>query len=720
MSPRAAQTSLVLSTLLVLTAAVVLAIGGPRGTADVLDVAAPLVAGLVSAGRTLRETASALVGLRPILLVALVIAVVRFRARAMESPAGWLLAAMGFGWLGEWYLLDRHWALGTTSFLAGALLVVLRPAPRTAPPPVGGVLEAALGLVLLATFVLGCLWALDVRPDLGWDEIAFVTAARSKLDDVHPEHVLIYPLVRFEAQAVPLFLQTLALRGLEGGVLAVRVASVIAGTAALAVAAVVLRPRLGATVTLWMLAVAPFTPLQLAYSRLGEYVIYSVLHAALAFAMLLRFRDRPTWAAAVGLGVLVGGALYLYQLSWFVPVLVGLIVLGWPACWRTGATRARLAAAALTALLVTAPGFLYLREGLAAVGAQSFDRAVWRPDTAPAHERGTTLLLPPDRRTEDDVKGVAATLRTRGLKALVLPAQGHRLLLVRGTRDRVLPARDELRTAGWVELRQNSLVRYSAWYNLRAVLRHAFYEPIFDLRLIDVPILNPLLAPLLVLGLVEAARRAGAVRWAVAAWLVGAALLPGVAAGVFPRRLILLLPLAYAVTALPLAALTEALRAGPSSMRLAGAVLAVLLFGAVASTNAELYFEHWDWGNGPRNASRLRLLRLLDTLPPDEVVGVGPAVGATPQYVESYRRGVHPDRPARQMLASRTFAPAEIRRLSCRPGVPVTWVLPTAARELGTMHTVAKEFAADVREDGPFTVFRLRAEGTACAPAGAR
>ena len=107
--------------------------------------------------------------------------------------------------------------------------------------------------------------------------------------------------------------------------------------------------------------------------------------------------------AALWLGALLGASLYAYQLSWFVPVLCGLCVLSRPALLRRPRGLVLAGTALATALAVSLPGFLLLRDGLGQVLAQTGNKATW-------HEGGrdptgspvvVTLIAPDDRDVYD-------------------------------------------------------------------------------------------------------------------------------------------------------------------------------------------------------------------------------------------------------------------------------------------------------------------------------
>src|SRR5262245_294072 len=154
-----------------------------------------------------------------------------------------------------------------------------------------------------------------------------------QLGALPPGQILVYSLARFQGAPIPLALHAAALRLTDNGIVSLRLVSVVAATLALGTAAIAVRERLGAGGVLWMLGLAILCPLYLAYGRLAEYVALSLPHAALAFALLLRFEDRRDVASAAVLGVVLGLSIYLYQESWFVPPLVAATFLIRPDTW---------------------------------------------------------------------------------------------------------------------------------------------------------------------------------------------------------------------------------------------------------------------------------------------------------------------------------------------------------------------------------------------------
>jgi hypothetical protein len=198
---------------------------------------------------------------------------------------------------------------------------------------------------------------------------------------------------------------------------------------------------------------------------------------------------------------------------------------------------------------------------------------------------------------------------------------------------------------------------------------------------------------------------------ALVVWTIGGAVLPSVVAGVFPRRMVLMLPFAYVLAALPVVELGRALWNRRSWGRVAAVGLAFVLFVAVASTNATLYFRHWDWAGARDDVSKLRLLRILETLPPEEIVilpKLFPSV--TGEGVPDYWRVLYPDRPARRLViaASEAADAVEMRRLSCAQATPFTWIVPSAPGPWATaVAAIAGGYRHTTEARGPFSVVRM-------------
>jgi len=264
-------------------------------------------------------------------------------------------------------------------------------------------LERSVGVerffaVVLAVFAVLCLYRIETDPNLYFDEIAYLRAARMFAGQIAVGRILgspeyeIYVYDQFAAQAIPLALQAAGVAALGSDVVATRLVSFAASAVALLGAALLLRPRLGSSATAWMLAFAVGAPLVVIYSRAGHYIALSMLYSVAIFGCLLWLRRRwdAPWALATGL--LLAASLYQYQLSWFVPVFAALAFAVSPDLWKRPGVLRVAGCVAGAAVAVAAPGWLWLETGLAAVNAQTFDRAVWNePGSGAAGAEAATL-----------------------------------------------------------------------------------------------------------------------------------------------------------------------------------------------------------------------------------------------------------------------------------------------------------------------------------------
>jgi hypothetical protein len=211
-------------------------------------------------------------------------------------------------------------------------------------------------------------------------------------------------------------------------------------------------------------------------------------------------------------------------------------------------------------------------------------------------------------------------------------------------------------------------------------LRQLFFAPhvSFVSHLVDVPIVNPLLAPLLVLGAIEAwRRRREPGPRLLLVWCGAAVLLPTAVTDSLPRRLVLALPWLYALMALAFVALAAALgRKLPAARRLAlpaSALVAVLAW----SSGAHLFFAHWydRFGAGVRAPDGLVVVRAAKAAAPDGAVGLLPALARHRSLIERHDPGRFAQGPRRVLVAANTSADT-LRRASCEAGLPLHWIGP--------------------------------------------
>ena len=218
------------------------------------------------------------------------------------------------------------------------------------------------------------------------------------------------------------------------------------------------------------------------------------------------------------------------------------------------------------------------------------------------------------------------------------------------------------------------------------------------------PDLNPILAPLLVLGLIEAwRRRREPTMRLLLIWVTGGLLLPAAVAGAAPRRCFLALPFAQTLMALPLLAVAEALR--PRLRAAAGAALLV----AAAATGVHLYFEHWNdhLAACPR-AGLLELVRVLkaDRSDAPVLIPTGLVYHGDLGLANELLGGIDQDgpNPGRwvQVTRRRSLGPGQLRSLSCRQPTPFSWVVPEDRELLARFEPLGRDFTLEQRREGNY------------------
>lgn len=260
-----------------------------------------------------------------------------------------------------------------------------------------------------------------------------------------------------------------------------------------------------------------------------------------------------------------------------------------------------------------------------------------------------------------------------------------------------------LRWSGWTI---EAIVGQGVWRGLAEVLRRLFYAPGIESlgRHLETPILNPLLAPLLVIGILQALqlRRLPAVRLALV-WGVGALLLPAMLGGVAPRRCVLAIPWACFLMTLPILRVGELLAVRGRGGKVAAAIWAGLLCIAVASTGVYRSFRLWgqtDPTASPR-PSALRIVKVVNSLPSDLDVLTPGLHRVTADYLRRVTRGkvavVAPEHPL----------PSQIRAISCARVPPFVWLTPDAEPDSARFGTLARSFEIEVEKRGAYLVHRI-------------
>ncbi|MGE4606397.1 MAG: hypothetical protein AAEJ52_06620, partial [Myxococcota bacterium] len=460
-------------------------------------------------------------------------------------------------------------------------------------------------------------------------------------------------------------------------------------------------------VVLCMGAMCAVAPLFLLYSRAGLYISISVLHGSACVAVMLWLVDRWKPFPAVVLGALLGGALYFYQLSWFTPVMVALIIVLSPELRaREGATR--LAVIALAAgVAVAVPGLIVFRAGIDDVNSQTFDRAVWtRVDDS---RMRAALVIPPVEGEQTAIAGYQSRFRSDRLKVkLAETGRGRRVVTLEGAKGPAEAAIEAAGAFGWQVFddpwRLDSLAD-----RIPAMLAIWTFSPSAESagRWVSGPLLNPIVIPLVLFGLISVGRRWR--EWPLRLlwiWVVAGALLPAAIGGVVPRRAVLALPFIYAVAAYPVVALATALPAARLANRVASGIGVIALLGVLTLTNAFVYFHSWDeriadYAGAPEI---LEFAELLAEIPEGETVLI-------PQMFKSYqmelvRGSVQPDRVVEVPTARHREG---IQAASCGQQIPFSWIIVDIPDEVEKFRVLELDFLYRGETQRGFRVLKVSA-----------
>lgn len=687
----------------------------------------PVVERLIDAGGAIAGWSIALERFRvPLLLLVTLGLAVRLRKGVGRGGATVPLLVVVVAWIGQSFLLQQRLELGIPLLaLSAALYWQWGPSRRGSlgGPPIA--LELVLLLLFLGAAAVACLHRIDVYPQLYYDEIAYLKAARMGLGQLEPGAILshggtsVYSYEQFRSQTAPFLMHVTAIAALGPGVLPLRLVSVIAVVAALLLAVWVLRSQLGAWATLGMVALAGVAPLSLIYGRTGLYISVSVLHGVAVFAALQGLIERWNARRAALLGALLGGSLYFYQLSWFVPILALLAVLACPELTRRAGARRLAVVVALSAGLVALPGLLAFRSGLRDVNAQTFDRAVWnRID--PSRPRAA-LAIPAADATPAGIQEFAERFRSPQLRIdREDSGRGRAVLLLNGEASLVEHGLVAAREAGWLVL--DDPWRLDAiWERIPAMLARIFYAPSPESagRWVEGPLLNPIVSPLVLLGLVVAAKRRRELPMRLLlVWVVAGGLLPAAIGGVMPRRTVLMLPFVYGVAALPVLEIGALIR---RRGRVAAAVFGGAIFALVCGivlTNGFRYFRIWDErvADYPGAPQILEFNRLLTELGGEQVVLL-PRMFKDHQMMLLEERA-RPDRAAVIEEPGATTAEG-IRKASCRHQTPFAWVTADTSAERAKFGVLDRDFLYRSETRGQYRVLHVGVrKRDGCVPGG--
>jgi hypothetical protein len=266
------------------------------------------------------------------------------------------------------------------------------------------------------------------------------------------------------------------------------------------------------------------------------------------------------------------------------------------------------------------------------------------------------------------------------------------------------------------------------WSNLHAAFQRLFVGPGLEewFRFVDAPLVNPVLAPLLVLGVLHGFRRWES-PWLrlLTVWVIGGALLPPIVGGVLPRRSLLMLPAAFGLIGLVLDELTTALAQVGRSGRVAGAVLGMALVVAVTTTDAATFFRRWNEGwdaNRPgvlklrraikyASGARRILLALDPVRDPDPHliyfahVEDDPVSGFRPPQRRRRRRGT--PAPPPESMPSPVPTAIEIRDRSCATEKPLVWIASDTEPYRAAFDALRGRFVYTEESHGPYRLYRV-------------
>ena len=625
------------------------------------------------------------------------LAILSLRNPAPDAPSR-LFAALALGLCAQVLGTSGSEGLALLLYAAAAALWGWRRAPG-APPQEPRRATPALWLVALAVYSAFALHELDVHPGLHFDEIAYLQAGHMWRGALAPGPIDtplfdLYTYDRFRAQPLPLALHGLALTLLHPSLVALRLASVAIGAVGLWIAASTLRRSCGDAVATWTLVLVGASPLFLYYHRTGFYIAVSVLHGVLCFAALSRFARRADVGSAVGLGGLVGIGAGLYQISWFVPGILAavLCLAGRDALRRSG--RTAIAWGAVAALVAALP-LLAFPGALGTLIPQTLVKsAAFRPE-APSLSGALTLLPDStDATTAETLRGIA--LAHAGSAALKQSRRGRSVLAVTGSPESVAMALSALEQRG-ARVLADSAERDRPFAGAARALRRMFFAPhvSFVNQVVDVPIVNALLAPLLVLGVVEAWRRRREIGPRILlVWSLAAVLLPTAVTDALPRRLVLALPWLYALMALALCALGAALERTLPAARRRGLPISLALAVLCWGTGAHLYFAHWfdRFGPGVEGPEGLAVVRAVKAAEAGAAVGLLPALMRHRSFVARLDPGPFGDPPRRLISAPNASADA-LRRATCEAGLPAHWIGPDRRDVARAFDELSSDFA---------------------------
>lgn len=689
----------------------------------------PLAIGGAAVERVSSVTHAVVRVVRLPMLLLLVLTALSLRRREGAALDVELLAiALGLAGVAQSYLLDWQGWKGLGVYVVALGVYLARPRSQPAAPATLSVrLELGALLAMLGLFLIAGLYRLDLYPPVAFDEVAYLAAARQELGEATDAMQMprVYPFEHFHAQIIPLLIDAGAVALLPSGLLPLRLVSVTLGAVGLLCAALALRGRLGPLPTLLALTLTGISPLLLTHARLSGYFSVTFLHGVLCFWALLRFCERRDRMSAMVLGGLVGSSLYLYQLSWFIPVFCTAVLALRPEIRRHGPARRALLSALAVGLVVVAPA-LGMRHDLAAVSDRTFDgRAIWAGGLdRKAPEIGLTIVMTRTALSSESMDALVARLETAGVSVVrtreplrpdrvrvLTDATGrdHTIVRIGGFPAGVARVVDELRREGARTL-FTSLEHRSPIGRLQEMLSQLLLGPHIDesAAFLDGPVLHPLLAPLVFLGLAAALRRRQEpLMTALLVWVVGGALLPAVIGGPYPRRTLLMLPFCYALAALTLIEVMTLLMKGRAFVL----PVSFALVAYLALAGSQLY-HHGRFGpvrddaRHPGPAATIPLLELAKTvkaLPREERM----LIPGSHRWALRFLRGV--ERETRVDVRPDATSVARVREISCAQALPFAWIALDDPEQNALLSGLQKEFSIETRARHGYRVHLIAA-----------
>lgn len=717
----------------------------PGAQHPLLNQLVPLIDSLTRLGELL--TGGVIPRVAPIVTVTLFVVALTLLAQESAARSECLLFAAAIAGASLTYgtLLSGRSVIATIAAFA-TILVYKRCARITfekspAPPRHGEALGLCAAITVFA--VLGA-YHIDVHPPTYSDETYYHAAARmtAGLEPVRDPFPEIYSYQRFVAQFVPLGIQTIAAWFLGGDLLSIRLSSLCVGALALVIFYVTLRPRLGVPVyyAVWM---ASAGPLMIAYSRTGLYLVSSILLGTVALTTTLRLVERETAGRAFALGFVYAISMFAYQISWFAPVLSGLCL---AACWGirpTVAQRRLILVTLVSAVSLVSMVAPNMSAGIRNVLSQSFDdrspvvKAIFRPTHLPAEaesvERlGGKLWIPPGRAIPSEI-AVAAAEENPDFRIRVIPAvDNSHFIVFRGNPETFEKYREVIAPLAETTTSGSSRQFYLAPLEQVSLL---IRDPSFDslTRVISAPILNPILVPLLLLGLVDLIRnRQNPRSRIILVWCSSAVILvPMLGGGDMARRALLLFPPLFIVAALPAWRLLRLANLPTTSglprltsERKTRIVNAMLLLGVIAmiATGSSTYFYHWNItaAYGPVDAKTGEPLDNLPRIhePKADKLWLGLTLARLPDDERAYF--VIPQRfrlrwtnsvRVRPGLTNVTVFPAldrpsQIVQRACNLRFPQNWVAESTPASEDLFSSFRESFIYERRTDGAFVIYR--------------